>query len=532
MTPPSPYHLLTGATGLIGSQLLARLLRRHVPVCVLVRPHSQRSERSRIESILQRFETSWGQRLPRPTILSGDLALPGLGLSPADISLIGNQCSTVIHLAASLSFRPASKSKNNEPYRTNVDGTNELLKICAQTGVRHFHYVSTAYVCGTRTETFYEDDLELGQSFSNDYEHSKVLAEQSLRANKLLDTLTVYRPSIVIDTTGDSPASNDRTLYVALSMYRTMAKKFGFMSDGNWFEFLGLSGSERKNLVEAVWVAVMIDGIVGNESLHGRTYHLTSQTGTAISEIEDAFKQVVHSSMDLKPVIQESAVQTPARASHVGTRLLAFSKNALSRGTRTIAETIAGPYLDTFAPYFRNDPVFDRQNLTIALQTLGREDSGSIDADTIARFARIQAAELATTTTGTNVPKLVSNEVASDWLASMAEQDTEPRNTSATSWGLMLIGPGGGDWCIELEPLRVSSAGQACARRVYTDCETWEQLVNQAISLETVVTQRRLVLEWDDLNSAIDELEITAHFSRLIASMRQQFTASGVETNP
>lgn len=549
MDSSSRYLLLTGATGLIGSQLLARLLRRHVPICVLVRSNDRQSERCRIESILKRFETSWGQRLARPTILVGDLTHPDLGLSHSDYKILANECSSVIHLAASLSFRPASRSATNEPYRTNVDGTRELLSLCAHTGIDNFHYVSTAYVCGSHADTFCEDELEIGQSFSNDYEHSKLLAERLLRSSDALTRLTVYRPSIVIDTTGNSPSSPDRTIYVALSLYRTMSKKFGLMADGNWYEFLGCTGVERKNLVEASWVADVIDGIVENESLHGRTYNLTSQYGTSVQDIEAAFKQVIGRaespdiSTDRSQVARAETAQPhrPVRREpNAGAKLLAFSKNAITRGARTVAGTIAGPYLETFSPYFRNDPVFDRRNLNHALASLKIADSDVITADTIARFGRIQEAELSTSARGQSLECSIDQAQAKwvEWLEeyrvdsrhAIDEPHTEARDASA--WGVWLVGPQGGDWRIELKSFRVTAAGQCCMRRVYTDVETWGRLLNQQTTLDEVVNLRRLSFEIDGVEIVQHEIDWQHQLAWFLSSVRERLSARRVESIP
>ena len=46
------YHLLTGATGLLGSYLLRDCLRQGHRLAVLVRPSKRESGRQRIEAIL------------------------------------------------------------------------------------------------------------------------------------------------------------------------------------------------------------------------------------------------------------------------------------------------------------------------------------------------------------------------------------------------------------------------------------------------------------------------------------------------
>ena len=79
------YHLLTGATGLLGNYLLRDLLLRDVPVAVVVRPNRKQTARQRIESALCQWDADLGKPLPRPVVLEGDIAQPDLGLDAVDI---------------------------------------------------------------------------------------------------------------------------------------------------------------------------------------------------------------------------------------------------------------------------------------------------------------------------------------------------------------------------------------------------------------------------------------------------------------
>ena len=49
-------------------------------------------------------------------------------------------------------------------------------------GLDRYAQVSTAYVAGTHTGRFTEDDLDVGQGFRNTYEQSKFESEQLVRA--------------------------------------------------------------------------------------------------------------------------------------------------------------------------------------------------------------------------------------------------------------------------------------------------------------------------------------------------------------
>jgi len=378
--PQRNVVLMTGATGMVGSQLMAKLLDSGVPVAVLARDSFQRSSdparrttisaHQRIETLLSRFEKSSGKPLARPTVLCGDLTSDSLGLDPESLNWIAGHVNSVIHSAASLSFRPASESSHGEPYRTNVLGTANLIKVCRDAGIDDFHYVSTAYVCGLRSGRVFEADHDCGQQFANDYEHSKCQAENLVRSESSWQSPTIYRPSIVIDSSGLSPVTEDRTVYGAYSLFETLSSKFGLPQPGQWFGNLGFSGNERKNLVEADWVAEAICRIFLNKTLHGRTFHLTDRTGTAISELEKAFHKVA------SEVTRSAAVRRHSKISAAAIDI---------KHTRPeMLDAIAAPFVETFRPYFRDDPKFDRLNIDEAISSLPIHDHKPISAKTIA----------------------------------------------------------------------------------------------------------------------------------------------------
>ena len=156
------YHLLTGATGLLGNYLLRDLLLRDVPVAVLVRPTRKQTVRQRIEVALCHWDAELGKSLPRPVVLEGDIAQPDLGLDAVNLRWASEYCSAVIHNAASLTFH--STSSEGEPWRSNIEGTRNVLDFCRNTGIRKLHHVSTAYVAGLRQGKILETELNVRDS--------------------------------------------------------------------------------------------------------------------------------------------------------------------------------------------------------------------------------------------------------------------------------------------------------------------------------------------------------------------------------
>lgn len=511
-----PFVLLTGATGLVGGLLLARLLSCEVPVAVLVRGSRRQTAAERLEDLMQRLEYRCERLFVRPVCLNGDLCLPFMGLSASERSWISENCGSVIHSAASLSFRPAKEHSDNEPFRTNVDGTRQLQKVLAEAGVTEWHYVSTAYTAGLRTGRILERDCDTGQNFGNDYERSKVLAEQILREAPEIRSLTVYRPSIVIDVHPRAGTRSDQTIHSAFAMYQALSQRFGLPERRTWLQRLGLSGSERKNIVTADWVCRMIAQIWRRPQLHGRTYHLTSPVGTLVSDLDDSFHEAA----------TQSGLRFPERRSHMADQL----------------EELAAPFVVAFHPYFRDDPVFDRRNTTDAAMVCGEADVPALTVEQLSGFCLRQtklppaagslpmrngdaatghpacltgiAAAAVTMTAGLplghhqviipaaprgpagqNRPESGGGSVTAHDLSGGRTHCLTARNEA---FGLMLAGSGGGQWVVRLVDRQyvVQTGSAACeSAALLCSVETWNALNSGVRSVSEAIASAELLIE-------------------------------------
>ena len=340
----SPSILLTGGTGLLGRYLLRDLALAGRSVAVVVRRTRTQSAASRVESLYRTWEKRLGRELPRPVVLEGDLTQPQLGLLPEQVEWIKQNCDSVLHNAASLSF--VSGSRDGEPWITNVGGTQNVLDLCQETGIDQFHHVSTAYVCGRRQGTVLETELNEGQELSNDYELSKIEAEQLIRSAEFLRQVTVYRPGIIV---GDSESGFTTTFhgfYATLRLVHTIRKS----SESDCFESggtsarLNLNGDERKNLIPVDWVSEAITQIVVSPEHHGDTYHLTSDSPVTSRLILD----VLNATCDLN-----------------GTARFVGASTKIEHPTET--EKLFYENMRVYEAYWRNDPVFDTTNTRKAL---------------------------------------------------------------------------------------------------------------------------------------------------------------------
>jgi nucleoside-diphosphate-sugar epimerase len=188
--------LLTGATGFLGMEVLARLLERtDRDVLCFVRAHDQEAAEARLDGVLATLYRDASPYRARARALPGDLTtgIHGPG-EPIDV---------VCHCAASISFDlPLEEARE-----INVEGTRAMLELARATGARRFVHVSTAYVAGTHGGLFTEDML--GTEFRNTYEQTKSEAERLFAGVDDFE-VAIARPSIVMgeSDTGWTPAFN------------------------------------------------------------------------------------------------------------------------------------------------------------------------------------------------------------------------------------------------------------------------------------------------------------------------------------
>lgn len=358
------YHLLlTGATGLLGRYLLRDLLTDGVSVAAVVRPSRRQSAQDRIEALMTTWEDKLGRPLPRPFVLEGNISEPDLGLDSVGVNWVREHCDAVLHNAASLTFQ--STDPQGEPWRSNVQGTQSVLDLCQKAGIRDFHHVSTAYVCGLRHGRILESELDVGQKMGNDYEQSKVQAEKMVRSADFLSPPTVFRPAIII---GDSETGFTTTFhgfYAALHLATALTKSLQADETGQLGAQparLTLDGHESKNLVPVDWVSAVISHIVQSPEHHGQTYHLTPRHPVTARLVRD--------------VLEEAN-------GFYGTR---FAGSGASLTDPTEAEQLFYEHIRVYNSYWRDDPTFDHSNTTDAAPHL---PCPHVDREMLLKMARV-----------------------------------------------------------------------------------------------------------------------------------------------
>lgn len=186
------HVLVTGATGFIGSSLVARLLNRGTRVTCLARGKDG-PERARLAVAEAAEGFGFAVDPARIEVLPYDFAAVERDHAPALADL-----DAVWHCAAHMTF---SNRKLREAMDFNVGGTLALVQMISRVakGKPRFYYCSTAYTGGVEAEVIGET-LHLAPHLVNPYFVSKWGTEMVLDklARDGVLPVTLYRPTLVI----------------------------------------------------------------------------------------------------------------------------------------------------------------------------------------------------------------------------------------------------------------------------------------------------------------------------------------------
>lgn len=268
--------LLTGATGVLGTALLARLL-ADTPYVVhcLVRAADAAEGAARLRDRLRSegaWEPGYGDRI---VAVPGDLARPLLGLSPDGFDELAGRVHAIYHCGAQVNFV--------QPYRLlrtgNVGGTTEVLRLAATGIPTRVHYVSTGAVLGQIRDgdgadaTMLEERLDpTPPRLSGGYAQTKWVAERLVTAagDRGLP-VTVYRSGRI---TGNSVDGTWKPGDATAEMLRACAH-LGMVP-----RFDGAVDMTPIDFVSAALVALST-----RPDTVGRVFHLTNPVPVSIDDI-------------------------------------------------------------------------------------------------------------------------------------------------------------------------------------------------------------------------------------------------------
>src|SRR5512135_641076 len=162
-------YFVTGATGFIGGNLLAKLLARKGDVYCLVRKGSQ----DKFDALSERF----GEAGSRLHAVYGDLTKASLGVTPAQRKALAGKIRHFFHLAAIYDLAADAESQQS----ANVEGTRHAVELATQLKAGCFHHMSSIAVAGLYPGVFREDMFAEAEDLENPYFKTKHEAEALVR---------------------------------------------------------------------------------------------------------------------------------------------------------------------------------------------------------------------------------------------------------------------------------------------------------------------------------------------------------------
>ncbi|MBR0118309.1 MAG: AMP-binding protein [Prevotella sp.] len=321
---------ITGATGLLGTEVVSRLLTTtDRDIYALVRANSETEAASRLRSLW------WDDAVLADAVGKRIHAVVGDITKPLDVTLPAN-ITHVIHCAAETGLQ---KSREHL-WNINVEGTRRMVSLAEKLPrLQRFTYVSTAYVCGTQHGRIMED-APLTDSFYSLYEQSKASAEAIFRDSTL--PYIVCRPGMIVGNSQTGRTRNFNTVYYVLKL----------MLQGK-LHVVPVSSRQRVNVIPVDYVAQQVADLTMKPSAAGKTYHLTApadrlpQVGELVAAVCLWAKEHLNTDISKPLCIPLPMLRTIGKHYNAGRE--AKSRSLLSN-------------LTALMPYFLDDHVFDRTN--------------------------------------------------------------------------------------------------------------------------------------------------------------------------
>ena len=268
-------YFVTGATGFIGSYLVAKLVKRGVPVYALVRKTSL--------TRLAELREAWGVDDKQVIAVVGDLAKPNLGVAAADARKLKGRIKHFFHLAAIYDLQASAEDQQ----AANVDGTRHAVEFATTIDTGCFHHVSSIAAAGLYEGVFREDMFEEAEELDHPYFRTKHDAEGVVR-RECEQPYRIYRPGFVV---GDSKTGQIDKIDGPYYFFKTIQKMREMLPP--WMPTIGIEGG-RINIVPVDFVVDALDYLAHKKGLDGKCFHLTDPQPHRVGEVLNIFARAAH----------------------------------------------------------------------------------------------------------------------------------------------------------------------------------------------------------------------------------------------
>jgi thioester reductase-like protein len=206
-------YFITGATGVVGSAVVAALLAEpQARMRLLIRATSAAALSERVRDLLAFAGGDRDDAGQRVAGVRGDTTQPSFGLDEADYRALAEECTHVVHIAGLVRMNlPLDEARASAV--TAMRNVLAFIHACERAGgFSKAELVSTVGVGGRWPGALPERFIDEPRTFHNTYEHAKAEAE-ALAAEAVANgaRVTVHRPSMVV---GDSRTGRVRSFQV------------------------------------------------------------------------------------------------------------------------------------------------------------------------------------------------------------------------------------------------------------------------------------------------------------------------------
>ena len=268
-------YFVTGATGFIGSYLVAKLVERERPIYALVRKTSL----PRLDALRK----AWGVDDKRVIAVVGDLAKPKLGIGAADIRKLKWRIDHFFHLAAIYDLQASAEDQRT----ANVDGTRHAVQLATALEAGCLHHVSSIAAAGLYEGVFREDMFEEAEELDHPYFRTKHDSEGVVR-REYKRPFRIYRPGFVV---GDSKTGQIDKVDGPYYFFKAIQKMREILPP--WMPMIGIEGG-RINIVPVDFVADALDHLAHKKGLDGQCFHLTDPEPHRVGEVMNIFAEAAH----------------------------------------------------------------------------------------------------------------------------------------------------------------------------------------------------------------------------------------------
>lgn len=193
--------LITGATGIVGSQMVKKFLKSGDELFCIVRKNKKQSSKERLCSILNISS------LPSKChVIEGDITETLCKIDKDSFKFLeSKKIDLMFHCAACTKME---EKNSDDSYDINIYGTQNVINLTKKLNIDMIHYISTAYTAN---------------GLSNVYEKTKSTSEELIRISGI--PYTISRISIVIGNSNTGEISDFTGYYgLVLSAYKIINK--------------------------------------------------------------------------------------------------------------------------------------------------------------------------------------------------------------------------------------------------------------------------------------------------------------------